>query len=85
MAKAPQAEALAPKGNPSGLGTGATSEPDQVRVPAQTTRWLRILEAELSERAARLERLAAEVRSGRYRVDVMAVSRRLVDEALHGE
>jgi anti-sigma28 factor (negative regulator of flagellin synthesis) len=36
------------------------------------------------DRAARLERLSAEVQSGKYKVDAAAVSRKLVDEALRG-
>lgn len=42
------------------------------------------LEAIGSDHAARVERLGAEVRSGRYRVDVAALSRALASEAVGG-
>ena len=43
---------------------------------------LRELDSDSPERAARLEQLAAEVQAGRYRVDPMQVSDRIIEEAL---
>jgi flagellar biosynthesis anti-sigma factor FlgM len=43
---------------------------------------LRELDPESPERAARLEQLAAEVAAGRYRVDAMKVSDRMIEDAL---
>jgi flagellar biosynthesis anti-sigma factor FlgM len=43
---------------------------------------LRELDAESPERAARLEQLAAEVAAGRYRVDAMKVSERIIEDVL---
>jgi len=82
--KAQQAGALAPKGAKAGPATDAARDSDQVQLSDLTERLSRTLGVEDPARAARLERLAAEVQSGRYRVDALGVSRRLVDEALRG-
>ncbi len=58
---------------------GAT---DSVGLSELSVRLLDLVRSEAPERAARIERLALEVRSGRYQVDPLAVARRIVDEAL---
>ena len=83
-AKAQQAEQVASKGERSEPAAAVAPESDQVQLSDLTTGLSRVLGMENPERAARLERLAAEVQSGRYRVDALAVSQRLVDEALRG-
>ncbi len=62
----------------------AASPTDSVGLSELSVRLLELSRAEPPERAARLERLAAEVRSGRYQVDPLALSRRLIDDALEG-
>lgn len=44
--------------------------------------YLRSLSPETPERAAHLEKLSAEVQSGRYSVDAHELSRKIVDDAL---
>jgi anti-sigma28 factor (negative regulator of flagellin synthesis) len=46
--------------------------------------YLRSLSRETPERAAYLEKLLAEVQSGRYSVDAHELSREIVDDALGG-
>lgn len=58
---------------------------DSVGISELSIRLLELARIESPERVARLERLAAEIRSGRYQVDPLAVSRRIVDAALQGE
>lgn len=57
---------------------------DSVGLSELSVRLLGLARVEAPERAARIERLAMEVRSGRYHVDPLAVARRIVDEALGG-
>jgi len=82
--KAQPKEAVAPEGNSSEAAAAAAPGSDHVQLSDLTGRLSRMLGPEDPERAARLERLAAEVQSGRYRVDPLAVSRHLLDEALRG-
>jgi len=82
--KAQPTDAVAPKGGPSEAAREAPPGSDQVQLSDLTGKLSGLLGAENPERAARLERLAAEVQSGGYRVDALAISRRLVDEALRG-
>jgi flagellar biosynthesis anti-sigma factor FlgM len=82
--KTEQPGAVAPSEAKGEAAAGAAREPDQVQLSDLTERLAKLLGPESPDRAARLERLAAEVQSGRYHVDTLAVSRRLVDEALGG-
>ncbi len=43
---------------------------------------LRVLGAESPDRAARLEKLSADVQTGRYQVDALRISQRLIDDHL---
>ncbi len=67
MKKVPEAE-----GSPE----AASSSPAEIQA-----RLLKLAEGESPERAARLARLAAEVRSGLYQVEARALARRLIDQA----
>lgn len=60
--------------------TQATS--DSVGLSELSVRLLDLARVEAPERAARIERLTLEVRSGRYQVDPLALARRILDEAL---
>ncbi|MFN3322616.1 MAG: flagellar biosynthesis anti-sigma factor FlgM [Bryobacteraceae bacterium] len=60
-------------------GAGA----DQVELSGLATA-LRELESDSPEHVRRLERLSAEVQSGRYEVDAEELSRNLIDGALRG-
>ena len=62
----------------------AASPSDRVGLSELSMRLLELARVESPERAARIERLAEQVRSGRYEVDALAVSRRIVEEALQG-
>ncbi len=55
---------------------------DSVGLSELSVRLLELARVEDPQRAARIERLALEVRSGRYQADPLAVARRIVDEAL---
>ncbi len=57
---------------------------DRVQLSGLSEKLTRTLGVESAASASRLERLEAEVRAGRYSVDPLAVSQRLVDEALGG-
>ena len=55
--------------------------PDRVALSELSTQ-VRSLNSDSPEHIARLERLSAAVRSGRYEVDAMAVSQSLVEQSL---
>jgi len=61
--------------------SSAKDSPDRVALSQMSAR-LRTLSAESPKRVALLERLSAEVATGRYRPDANAVSRSLVEETL---
>jgi anti-sigma28 factor (negative regulator of flagellin synthesis) len=63
---------------------GAVGKADSIGLSDLSVRLLELVRVESPERAAHIERLAEQVRSGRYHVDALAVSRRIVDEALQG-
>lgn len=58
---------------------------DTVGISELSTRLLELARIESPERIAHLQRLAADIRSGRYQVDPLVLSRRIVDAALQGE
>ncbi|MGE5648528.1 MAG: flagellar biosynthesis anti-sigma factor FlgM [Acidobacteriota bacterium] len=64
----------------SGAGR-AGADSDRVDLSDLSGLLLERASAEPPERAARVEQLAAEVRSGRYKVDAEEVSRRIIAEA----
>ncbi len=55
---------------------------DSVGLSDLSLRLLEVARGQSPEHVARLERLAAEIRTGRYRVDPLELSRRLVEDAL---
>ena len=75
--QAPDSVSIRQKKNES----AAENSRDQVALSDLSAK-LRELDSDSPERAARLERLAAEVASGRYRVDAMEVSDRIIDDAV---
>lgn len=65
-------------------GTARTvpgESPDRVALSELGSR-IRELAVDAPERAARLEKLSAEVGAGRYQVDALELSRRLIEQAL---
>jgi flagellar biosynthesis anti-sigma factor FlgM len=62
----------------------AATQGDRVHLSDLSDRLLKVASAQSAERAARLERLGAEVRAGRYQVDPLKVSHALVEETLKG-
>jgi hypothetical protein len=62
---------------PAGSGDGT----DRVALSEWSGR-VQELAVDSPERAARIEKLSAEVRTGRYQADPLLVSQRLVEEAL---
>lgn len=85
LGKARQTEAVTPGGPKKDGEAAAPLGSDRVQLSDLSGRLLKLLNTESPERAARFERLAAEVRSGRYEVDALAVSRRIIDDALTNE
>ena len=82
--RTPETEAVnrqGPAGAPSGPA-GAAGE-DQVHLSDLAGR-LRSLSSDTPERAAYLEKLSGEVEAGRYTVDALALSRKILDDALQG-
>lgn len=80
LKKAQQAEGPAADAKAGGRST-ADGESDGVRLSELSSRLLELASGDSPARAARLERLAAEFRAGRYYVDPLAVSRRLIEDA----
>ena len=74
---------LDPLGRAGGLRRGGPggAPTDQVSLSALSAR-LHDLRADPPGQAARLEKLSGEVAAGRYRVEPMALSRRLVEASL---
>jgi flagellar biosynthesis anti-sigma factor FlgM len=75
--QAPDSVSVRPKKTDPGPGNSR----DEVSLSDLGTK-LRQFDSESPERAARLEQLAAEVAAGRYSVDPMKVSDRMIEDAL---
>lgn len=69
-------------GDSGGRAGRAHADADRVDLSDLSGLLLASASVDAPERAARVERLAAEVRSGRYKVDAEEVSRRIVGEAI---
>jgi flagellar biosynthesis anti-sigma factor FlgM len=82
--KPPKVEAVPAGEAKSTQATTEVKEADRVQLSELSEKLTRTLGVESAARASRLERLEAEVRAGRYSVDALAVSQRLVDETLGG-
>jgi anti-sigma28 factor (negative regulator of flagellin synthesis) len=86
--RTPETEAVNRQG-PAGASSGPPSGPagpageDQVHLSDLAGR-LRSLSSDTPERAAYLEKLSGEVEAGRYTVDALALSRKIIDDALQG-
>ncbi len=64
-------------------GPSASEGGDRVDISTLSGRLLHTLsQTDGPERAAHVERLAAVVRSGQYRPDSMAISRKIIDDAV---
>lgn len=81
VGKAQEAARPARAGAAGRSGSAAGETPDRVALSELSSK-VRELAVDAPERAARLERLAVEVGAGRYQVDALELSRRLVEEAL---
>jgi anti-sigma28 factor (negative regulator of flagellin synthesis) len=76
-------------GKTPGIGSGGAgssaqtqSDRDRVQLSGLSAVLLASGDAGASDRAARVQQLSSDVRSGRYQVDAQALSSRLVDEAI---
>ncbi len=76
-------------GKANGVGTGGTgksgsarSDRDRFQLSDLSARLLAAEDAGASDRAARVQQLSSDVRGGRYQVDSMDLSRRMIDEAI---
>ena len=76
-------------GKTPGVGSGGAekgaltrSDRDRVQLSDLSARLLASEDASASDRAARVQQLSSDVRAGRYQVDSVELSRRLVDEAI---
>jgi flagellar biosynthesis anti-sigma factor FlgM len=67
----------------SGSGSGKTgSSSDRVELSSFTGRMSQTMQADAASRAQRVSQIAAAVRSGTYKVDSMAVSKAIIDQAV---
>ena len=66
-------------------GSGAQFQNDHVQLSDLSGRLVEMLGAEAPDRTARIEKLTAEYRSGRYQPDALAASQGMVAEALANE
>ncbi len=69
---------------PGGAGKSGLTQPDRDRVQLSnlSARLLASADAGASDRANRVQQLSSDVRAGRYQVDSVELSRRMVDEAI---
>jgi flagellar biosynthesis anti-sigma factor FlgM len=77
-------EAVGRNAKALGAAAGAGVPGDSVALSSLAER-VAALDANSAERAARTDRLAAEVASGRYEPDPLAISRAMIEVALAGE
>ena len=73
--------------NPAGTkGSGSSVSPsgDSVQLSGLSGRVSEGLETQAATRAQRVNRIAAAVQSGTYKVDSKAISRALIDQAISG-
>lgn len=79
---ASRAERSSPLGPASGTqrGQGAADQ-DSVQLSG-LSRHLRLQASESAERPARIEQLRGDIQSGRYQPDPLAISRKIIEEAL---
>jgi flagellar biosynthesis anti-sigma factor FlgM len=68
--------------NGTARSAGMRPASDRVQLSDLSARLLALGDAGAPDRAARVQQLSADVRSGRYQVDASDLSRRLVDEAM---
>jgi anti-sigma28 factor (negative regulator of flagellin synthesis) len=85
LGKAREMEETPANGAKRAEGAPERAEPDRVRVSGLSERLLGALEAEQPEREARIARLSAEYRAGRYDGDAAKISNRMVESALAGD
>ncbi|MGC8791967.1 MAG: flagellar biosynthesis anti-sigma factor FlgM [Bryobacteraceae bacterium] len=81
LKQAEQAAPAAPDRSEIGRKTTPAAG-DTVGLSELSARLLELARIESPERAARIEKLTQQVRSGRYQVDALAVSRRIIEEAI---
>jgi anti-sigma28 factor (negative regulator of flagellin synthesis) len=82
LGKAREAEAVTPGGPKKGGETPLRQESDHVQLSELSGRLLAIQNADSPQRAARVQKLAADYRAGRYQPDSRQTSRRIVDDAI---
>jgi anti-sigma28 factor (negative regulator of flagellin synthesis) len=80
LGKSQEASGVAAGGGRSGTAR-ADRDADQVQLSGFSGQLLASASTDGPERAAWLQQLASDVRSGNYQVDAMEVSRRMVSEA----
>lgn len=69
------------KSRQSNLDTSSSSSPDQVQVSG-LGQALRAADPNSPERAAHLEKLSADIESGRYKVDSTEIAKSIIKDAL---
>jgi flagellar biosynthesis anti-sigma factor FlgM len=69
-------------GSRNGSGASRSATGDSVEISGFTGRISEALQAADSSRSAKVSRISAEISSGTYKVDAMAVSSALVDRAI---
>lgn len=82
LEQAQRTAATAPASPQKKSSTATRAEGDQVQLSSLAQGLEKALAADSPERTARLERLSADIRAGRYHPDAQAVSQRIVADAL---
>ena len=65
-----------------GTAAAASSSSDGIQISQFAGKLSKVLESDSASRSQRVDRLAAAVQSGTYKVDAHAVSRAIVDHAI---
>lgn len=85
LGKAREAEAVKPGGAKPVSGPQPQQESDRVHLSDLTGRLVQMLSTDSPDRVARVDKLAADFKAGRYQPDSQATSRGIINDAMHDE
>jgi anti-sigma28 factor (negative regulator of flagellin synthesis) len=85
LGKAREAEAAKAGGAKPASGPQPREESDRVHLSDLTGRLVQMLSTDSPDRVARVDKLAADFKAGRYQPDSQATSRGIINDAMHDE
>lgn len=85
LQKAREAEAVKPGGPKQGSATQPRQESDRVHLSDLSGRLVQMLSTDSPDHVARVDKLAADFKAGRYQPDAQATSRGIVKDAMRTE